>query len=179
MSYSEVYKRRMIQKMTVPDAMSAWELSKEEDVSHSSLSRWLQKAGNLQGMTKKDKRTVPLSKTRKSPRRPQDWPLQEKLRVLAEAESLPPEELGAFLRREGLHEAQLEQWREIAQEAFNTPRQRRKQKTAELKRIKELERELRRKEKALAEAAALLVLKKKAQAIWGDEDDNTDQRKGK
>ena len=39
------------------------------------------------------------------------------------------------------------------------------------KRIKELERELRRKDKALAETAALLVLKKKAQAIWGDRED--------
>jgi len=39
------------------------------------------------------------------------------------------------------------------------------------KRIKELERELRRKDKALAETAALLVLKKKAQAIWGEHED--------
>lgn len=179
MSYSEVFKRRMVQKMTGPDAMSACALSKEEDVSHSSLSRWLRNAANLRGMTKRDKRTASLPKTKKSHRRPQDWPLHEKLRVLAEAESLPSEELGAFLRREGLHEAQLEQWREIAQEAFNTPRLRRTQNTVERKRIKELERELRRKEKALAEAAALLVLKKKAQAIWGDEDDDTDQRNGK
>lgn len=44
----------------------------------------------------------------------------------------------------------------------------------EARRVRDLERELRRKDKALAEAAALLVLKKKAQAIWGDEDDNTD-----
>ena len=36
------------------------------------------------------------------------------------------------------------------------------------KRIKHLERELKRKEKALAEVAALLVLQKKVQAIWGD-----------
>jgi transposase len=51
----------------------------------------------------------------------------------------------------------------------------RKSKTAseDAKRIKKLERELRRKEKALAEAAALLVLQKKVQAIWGDEDDDT------
>ena len=45
-----------------------------------------------------------------------------------------------------------------------------------MRRVRELERELNRKEKALAEAAALLVLKKKAQAIWGDEDDDTDPR---
>ena len=47
-------------------------------------------------------------------------------------------------------------------------------KRAETKRIRELEKELRRKDKALAETAALLVLKKKAQEIWGDEDDDTD-----
>jgi hypothetical protein len=47
-------------------------------------------------------------------------------------------------------------------------------KAPEVKRIRELERDLRRKDKALAETAALLVLKKKAQAIWGDEDDDTD-----
>ena len=41
----------------------------------------------------------------------------------------------------------------------------------EKKRIKALERDLRRKEKALAEAAALLVLRKKAEAIWGDGED--------
>ncbi|MEO7041393.1 MAG: hypothetical protein ABI035_03950, partial [Gemmatimonadaceae bacterium] len=52
-------------------------------------------------------------------------------------------------------------------------------------RIKELEREVRRKDKALAETAALLVLKKKVQEIWGtwesseDEDDTTGSRRGK
>ena len=51
--------------------------------------------------------------------------------------------------------------------------------TAEARRIRELERELARKEKALAEAAALLILKKKAQALWGDEDDTTAPKKGR
>jgi len=50
--------------------------------------------------------------------------------------------------------------------------------SAERKRILELERELRRKDKALAEAAALLILEKKLQAIWGDGDDDTDTRSG-
>jgi transposase len=48
--------------------------------------------------------------------------------------------------------------------------------SAESKRIKELERELRRKEKALAETAALLVLRKKADALWGDEDASTESK---
>jgi hypothetical protein len=48
-----------------------------------------------------------------------------------------------------------------------------KQDTGDSKRIKALERELRRKDQALAETAALLVLQKKVRAIWGDEDDDT------
>ncbi len=48
--------------------------------------------------------------------------------------------------------------------------------SVEQRRILELERELRRKDAALAETAALLVLKKKAQAIWGDGDESTDPR---
>ncbi len=55
----------------------------------------------------------------------------------------------------------------------------RKKASVEAKRVRELERELRRKEKALAETAALLVLKKKAAAIWGDEDDSTVWKNGK
>ena len=55
-----------------------------------------------------------------------------------------------------------------------TAPRRRSAQSAEGRRVRELEKELRRKDAALAETAALLVLKKKAQAIWGDEDDDTD-----
>ena len=54
-----------------------------------------------------------------------------------------------------------------------------KDSAADARQIRQLERELARKDKALAETAALLVLKKKAQAIWGDEDDDTDEKKDK
>jgi hypothetical protein len=50
--------------------------------------------------------------------------------------------------------------------------------TAESRKIRELERELRRKDKALAEAAALLVLKKKLAVLWEDEDDSTRRSNG-
>ena len=87
------------------------------------------------------------------------------------------QELGGYLRRTGLHEVQLEQWRRQARagamEALQS-KSIRKKASVEAKRVRTLERELRRKEKALAETAALLVLKKKAAAIWGDEDDSTE-----
>lgn len=177
MPYSETFKRRMIKKMSGPDAPSARALGEEEGLCQSTLSRWFRDAGKLGGMEKKNYHSEPEEKSTPRPRRPQDWSLSEKWRVLVEAYAMPSEDLGAYLRREGLHESQLEQWRQAALEALETPRPRRKQ-TGERKRIKELERELRRKEKALAETAALLVLKKKAAAIWGDEDDDTNRRNG-
>ena len=107
-------------------------------------------------------------------KRPQDWSAQEKLAAVMEAASLSDEELGAFLRSRGLHEAQLQQWRELMLAGLEPAAVQRGKQASEGKRVRELEKELRRKDKALAETAALLVLKKKAQAIWGDEDDDTD-----
>ena len=116
-----------------------------------------------------------------SAKRPQDWSAQEKLQVVLEASSLPSEELGAFLRSKGLHESHLEQWRSQMLNGLHgkTSPKKAAKKNGQSKEVKELKRELARKDKALAEAAALLVLKKKAQAIWGDEDEDTPGKNGK
>ena len=113
-------------------------------------------------------------------KRPQDWTPEEKLEAVIEAATLPEEELGAFLRRQGLHEAQLREWRQQLLQGLEQPAQgAKKKRTAEARRLRQLERELERKDKSLAEAAALLVLQKKVQAIWGDEDDDTEPRNGR
>jgi hypothetical protein len=101
--------------------------------------------------------------------------------LVLEAAAVPAAELGELLRRKGVHEAQLAEWRiQVTQGAVaalqGPSRRNRKAANLEARRIRDLERELARKEKALAEAAALLILKKKAQAIWGDEDDDTEPR---
>ena len=101
------------------------------------------------------------------PLRPDDLPPQEKLRLVTEAAQLSPEELGAFLRRHGLHEAQLEEWRRAAVGALQKPKKRKSGRSPEAKRIQELERELNRKDKALAEVTALLALKKNWMHFWG------------
>jgi transposase-like protein len=170
-------KTRMLKRLTGPDAMSATALSKETGIAQGTLSRWLRRAGTVGGVsTKKRKRTRASSPSRRA----QDWTAKEKLAVVMEAETVPQEELGAFLRRKGLYREQLEQWREAAAQALEESPGRRKRGrrglTPEQKRIRELERQLRRKEKALAEAAALLVLKKKFEAVFGDEEDDTDPR---
>jgi transposase len=86
---------------------------------------------------------------------------EEKKRVVDEAIDIADEELGANLLKEGLHQAQLDEWLATARSSLAV-RKGPKKASAESKRIRELERELRRKEKALAETAALLVLQKKS-----------------
>jgi transposase-like protein len=174
MVYSEKFKSRMVAKMVGPHGVSASTLAGDVGINQPTLSRWLREARTVPDMAKKSRRT----KEKARPKRPQDWSPEEKLRVVVESRGLTDEELGAFLRKEGLHQAQVEEWSATAHSSL-LARKGAKKASAESKRIRELERELRRKEKALAEAAALLILKKKAQEIWGDEEDDTELRSGR
>ena len=172
-TYTMGFKGRMIQRLVEPEAISATALSKEVGVSQNTLSRWLREAPTVTHMTKKK------SAARKGSRR---RTAEEKLQVVMKAAALSDEELGAFLRVEGLHEAQLEEWRskalEAAKGALKAPHGKRSEQTPEQREIRELKRELRRKNDALAEASALLILKKKFQALLGDEDDEPATRSG-
>ena len=170
--YTEGFKRKMIQRMLKPGGPSASALSQEVGVSQSSLSTWLRKAkengrgeASLPRPERKDEAEMK--------KRPQDWSWEEKSRVVVAARGLKGEELGAFLRKEGLHEVQLRDWEMGMREGLKPRGRKPTRNAADVKRIKELERELRRKEKALAEAAALVILKKKMEALWGDEDEGT------
>lgn len=162
--YSDAFKNRMVQRLVGRSAMSATALAADVGVPRATLSRWLLAARNVASMTRSTQKK---------------WTGAEKFRVVTEARELSGSALGALLRREGLHEAQLASWRTAAEAALAEPARGRGSSpapTAEAKRIKELERELRRKDTALAETAALLVLKKKLAAIWGDEGDTTNAR---
>ena len=178
MKYSNGFRARMIQRMTGPDRVSATRLAEEVEVCQSTLSRWVREAGSQQERGKRMGSQVQERGLRQV--RPDDRPAAEKLRLVMEAAALPEEKLGAFLRRNGLHEAQLDEWRrkieEAALGALQKPKKRRKGQSPEAKRIRDLERELKRKDKALAEVTALLVLKKKLDALLGDEDDDTTAR---
>ena len=173
--YSEGFRNRMVERLSGPHAPSATRLADETGVAQATLSRWLKAAGTVAPkMARREQKTPPTST-----KRPQDLTAEEKVALVLEAAAVPEAELGAFLRRKGVHEAQLAEWRQqvtqLAVAGLRGPSKRdRKAASVEARRVRDLERELVRKEKALAEAAALLVLKKKAQAIWGDEDDNTD-----
>ena len=171
MRYSPALRSLMIQKMTDPDRPSPASLAEEIGVSQSTLYRWVSETDKVELTSSAEPPTFAESMKRlANMKRPQDWSAEEKLAAVLEAAKLSEEELGAFLRSKGLHDAQLQQWRDQMLIGLEPKAAKR----SETKRIRDLERELQRKDKALAETAALLVLKKKAQEIWGDEDDDTD-----
>ena len=93
---------------------------------------------------------------------------QEKFIIVLETASLNEIELGEYCRRKGLFPRQIATWRETCKQAHlpldaKADRQRLRAQAAEIKR---LDAELLRKDKALAEAAALLVLQKKVRSLW-------------
>ncbi len=170
-TYPELFKARMVQKLTAPGGPSATALSEEVGVAQPTLSKWVREAGKVGAMS-------PRRREPGAPKRLQDWTAEEKMQVVAEAALLADEEFGALLRRRGLHQSDLTRWRRQMLAAVG--RQPKSTKNSpERRRIRELERELGRKEKALAEAAALLVLQRKARALWGAEDHDTTPRSGR
>lgn len=173
-TYTDGFKARMVERMAGPTRISATRLSREAGVPQSTLSRWLKNARSLGSMNGEQ------NDDRERPKSTRQWSAEQKLEVVLKAASLSEEELGPFLRREGLHSAQIDEWREQAISALGAAakKSRRRGPSAEAKRVKELERELLRKDRALAEVTALLALKKKLEAIWGDEDDGTPPRTG-
>jgi hypothetical protein len=149
------FKQKMVQRLTGNSAVSASQLARETGVRQQNLSRWLQDARSLPIMADKPKPAV------------REWTVEQKARVLADAADLDGEALTAYLQRQGVRLAEYEQWRIALDEGGRAS-------ASTNKRLRQLERELARKEKALAEAAALLVLKKKVATLYGeDEDDDT------
>jgi transposase-like protein len=175
----------MIRRMVGPTGVTATQLSKETGVSQPTLSKWLLDADKILPNAPKlvaigggDPPSVSAQTVAR--RRPADWSAEEKLRVLVESSQLRESELGGFLRSRGLHEGDLKAWRGAVIEALGAPRRKASTRSgvpSEGKRIRTLERELQRKEKALAEAAALLILKKKLETLFGSEDEDESTKK--
>lgn len=161
MKYSTAFKQAAVQKYLRRGNRQVNEVLDEIGISSPTLYQWRDEFANVAGMKKSTK--------------PQSRPANEKLKLLMEYDSLSGEKRGEFLRKNGLHAENLEEWRRQIQEAL-TPSKKQQKKPVELlaeqQKVKQLERELRRKDKALAEASALLILKKKADLIWGTREED-------
>ena len=155
--------------MSGPRALPARAVALEIGVSEATLSRWKNQASSVGAMGKSSKRKTGKDE---GPMRPKDRSPEEKLRLIIEAASLSDEELGEFLRREALHEADLDRWRRDSLAGLSSQVVPKREADIAESRARKLEKELDRKDKALAEAGALLMLQKKVHEIWEEEDDN-------
>ena len=161
--YSAERKESVIQKVMPPHNTPIPELAAETGISDVTLYTW-RKQARVEGVA------VPADG-----KNPEKWSSEDKFAIVLEAAALNEAELAEYCRRKGLYVEQITAWRKACLQAnANSVAQakaQREQGKKARKQIEKLERELHRKEKALAEAAALLVLQKKAQAIWGDGED--------
>lgn len=160
MGYPKERKEAVLKKMLPPNNKTVKELAQEEGITESTLYEWRKQA-------RAEGRLLPNGDTT-----PQGWRSSDKFAAVLETAAMNEAELSAYCRERGLYPEQIQQWREACEQANDWDRSQNKRlqqaRRGDQRRLRELERELRQKEKALAETAAIVVLRKKAQAIWGD-----------
>ena len=160
MRYSRAIKDSVLKRVLPPSSESLRSVSLDTGINEQTIRNWIEKVDK--GILDSD---VQLG--------PRQLGGAEKFNLIIESAALTEEELGPWIREKGLHSEHLQLWQQELRETVSEKNNKDKQdlKSAK-KRIKELEKELNRKEKALAEMAALVTLKKKLNHIWGEEEDD-------
>ena len=159
MHHSPELKEAVLRRLLPPNSESITKVSREEGIPQGTLTRWKNEA-KAQGIA------APTGENAET------WSTQDKFLIVVETASMNESDLAEYARKKGLYVEQIKAWRDacvnanggIAREAANLHHELKESQKAR----KKLEKEIQRKDKALAEAAALLVLSKKANAIWGD-----------
>ena len=151
-TYSDDFKQQALSKVYQRQGRTIESVAQELNLAQSTLKGWMAAA-------KKSHTSTPTP----SPKRPEDWSIEARFLALQQSHGLAEIELNAWCRQQGLFPHHLTQWRAAfcAQPAQKTDKAD-AQALRELKKTnQQLQRELTRKDKALAEAAALLILQKK------------------
>ena len=158
--YSSERKSAVLSKLLPPNNLPVTEVSQAEGISEGTLYNWLSQARDGGS-------AVPGSRAKNG----ESWSNEAKFAVVLETQSMNEAEKGEYCREKGLYPEQVERWRMacIAGMGGGQPAETETLKKARNE-IKRLKRTVDRKDKALAESAALLVLSKKFQALWEDED---------
>jgi transposase-like protein len=156
--YTAEEKAWVLEQMAPPLSRTVCEMAKETGITTVSLRTWRNeaKAGGvfMPGTGKREGR----------------WSSADKFRAVLQTATLSESESAEYCRAKAIEPGQLAAWRHACERANDASQTKPAVDVTALKRIEELQKELRRKEAALAEAAALLVLRKKADAIWGKDE---------
>lgn len=158
MGYSKEFRERVLEEVLPPRNRSVEDVSEQFGVSAWSVHRWKRAAKGS---------TVAVGATR-----PSDRPLSEKLTLLLEGTALSEQQRGEWLRAQGLHTEHLSLYEQEIRQSMTNKEKRQREEIERLRKEKKvLERELRRKDSALAEMAALVALKKKLEVIFGEDEE--------
>lgn len=161
--YSEELKTKVLKRMMPPANESVKNLSEEMGISTVTLYKWRNDARASGAATPGSGKTSDR------------WSSEDKFLVVMETYSMNETELADYCRQKGLYREQITAWQKVCLQANGKDSNHSKELNVQLKTVKQrsntLEKDLQKKEKALAEAAALLLLRKKARAIWEDEED--------
>lgn len=157
--YTEAFRNQALQKVYSRGDRGVKAVAEELNINHWTLKNWMR--------THKERST-----SKAGERRPKDWSLAERLQMLLDSHGMDEEALSGFCRERGIFQHHLQHWREVFESSAAEGLQASRSELRDLKEVnKGLRSELNRKDKALAEAAALLVLQKKYQALWEDGDE--------
>ena len=160
MRYSKELKEKILRQMMPPNNKSILELSRENDIPEQTLHAWKRKV-------RASGRAIPAGETSA-----ERWSTKDKFLIVVESAAMNTIELAEYCRAKGLYVEQVVAWRDACMQANGGVAEEASRLNKTLKdkdkELRVLSTELRRKDAALAETAALLVLRKKAQAIWGD-----------
>ena len=169
--FSEQFKIQAVQKtLSRSQGVSIKDIADSLGVGYSSLQRWIRQAQNNQLESTEFQELNAMSKEK----RPQDWSLQERLEMIITCAALDEKSTSGLCRGKGVYPHHIKQWKsDFSSGTSGATTVKNQAQDRDLKKEnKALKKELNRKEKALAEAAALLILQKKANQMWGyDEDD--------
>lgn len=158
--YSPEFKEQVVRQMMPPHNRSVASIHRETGVSTPSLYAWKRQF--------QERGCVVPAKT--SP--PDGWDNKAKLAAVIQTAVMNEAERSTWCRERGLYVEQLDAWKAAFEQGDGAgPPVSPAMLAAERKKTRALQKELHRKEKALAEAAALLTLSKKAQAIWGTDEE--------
>jgi transposase-like protein len=152
--YSQEFKDAVVTRIMNRGGRTIEAVCEEAGVRKQTAANWLQRRGKVGANA--------------SPGGRMKWTGEAKLKAVVDTSGLSEHEVGAYVRREGLYSNQVSEWRAEVIEYLGMKPSFKKDERDE--KIKVLEREILRKDKALAEASALLILQKKVDLIWGSKD---------
>ena len=158
--YPKLIKDSILAKALAPNSPSVVELAKEFNLSPSTIYNWVH-------MSRKN------AKQSNSPHRPHDKSAQKRLQAIIDTLGKSEEERNAYCRQHGFYAHHLDAWEaQVLESLGDAQTKQHKAESLQMKNeVKELKQDLNRKDKALAEVTALLILKKKADLLWGVSED--------